>query len=62
VNTPLAALAKEIKLRNESLHAARRFIAKCHAIIGKVSIFPAIVMALKKLKNNRPINHKKLTS
>jgi hypothetical protein len=58
VNTPLAALAKEIKFRDESLHEARRFIAKCRAIIGKVSVFTGIVMALKKLMNNRPINQK----
>jgi hypothetical protein len=52
VNTPLAACAKEIKLRDESLHEARRFIAKCRAIIRNVSIFAGIIMALKKLEQN----------
>jgi hypothetical protein len=52
VNTPLAALTKEIKLRGESLHEARWFFAKCHAIIGNVSISRGIVMALKKLEKN----------
>jgi hypothetical protein len=52
VNTPLAALTKEIKFTNESLHEANRFIAKCRAVIRNVSIFCEIVMALKKLKEN----------
>lgn len=54
VFTPLARPANEIKLDDEPLREARRFIARCDEISAKVSGNRHGIEKLKK----RPVNHK----
>jgi hypothetical protein len=59
VFTPLARPADGIKLDDEPLHEARRFIARCDEISANVS---GNGHGTEKLKKKRTVKHKKITS
>jgi hypothetical protein len=59
VFTPLARPANDIKLDDEPLHKARRFIARCDEISANVS---GNCHGTEKAEKKRPIKHKKITS